>query len=210
MYRRIPRQEEARICEAIGKNIRKAREEMRMTLTDVAKRLDYPKSKLSEIENGKKEPTAILLAIMAELFDVSVLFFYTGNDESVFNEKLFDMRRVLQPLREEMNSHLSRVALEIWAKQFPSAEETANLVEAAENMTAQGLKMIERNRDDAWQDIKGGVNFEIQLKCLRNAVKKHKSSVHYAQRVRKEAAAMANGQQEGAERETEAEAEYGG
>lgn len=186
MYKRIPRQEELRLRRVIGGNIKKARISMGLSLDDVARELDYPKSKLSEIENGDKEAGAILLGMLAELYLVSAAYFYNGQEADIGEEMLFDLKRVSVQMWEEQGKQAAKAMVSIWAAAFPAHQTMENLVGEADEFIRQANRMIQRNYHHAWQDMQGGNNFAIQLGHLQSRVNLAKAALAGRARVERQ------------------------
>jgi len=55
----------------IGKYIKKYREDLGLTQTEVASRANIAQSSLSQFENGSKIPSAVTLKVLAEIFGVT-------------------------------------------------------------------------------------------------------------------------------------------
>lgn len=186
MYKRIPRQEELRLRRVIGGNIKKARVGMGLSLEDVARELGYSKSKLSEMENGLKEPNAVLLGRLAELFLVSPAYFYNGKEADIAEEMLFDLKRVSAAMWLEQGQKAAKAMAYIWAAAFPALKPMQDLVDEVEAFVQQSQRMINQNHDGAWQDMKGGHNFVIRLGHLRQRLNLAKAALHNKKRMDKE------------------------
>ena len=188
MYQRNYTREELNLSIILGKNIRKAREEMNMNLQEVSTALKYPKSKLSEIENGKKIPNAVLLGRLSELFEVSVSFFYTGNETDVGMEKYFDVARMFVSFKKEINTVVALKIKQFCINAFPNQSASEELIQEAEEFAKQARRMIANNNlsDGAWQDMKGGTNFEIKLGHLESKLRVAKDAMHLQKRAKKQ------------------------
>ena len=55
----------------IGKYIKKYREDLGLTQTEVASRANIAQSSLSQFENGSKIPSAVTLKTLSEIFGVT-------------------------------------------------------------------------------------------------------------------------------------------
>lgn len=186
MYERVLKPEERRIRMAIGKNLRIARQEMSMSLDYVAKETGYPKSKLSEMETGKHTPNAIQIGRFAELYNVSPSFFYTGKEAGIGEDKFFDMRRVLKPVRDEMDQYLMQVVTKLCAKAFPAESEAELLLQAVGEFISYSKGLVAKNYSAGWQEIKGGNNFTVKLDQLDYRYRMAQEAMHNKKRADKE------------------------
>lgn len=186
MYQRRLSSIEHDICLKIGKNIRQAREEMGITLREAAKHLNFPVSKLSEIENGKKIPNALILIRMAHYYEVSTSFFYTGDEGDVGRELYFKIARIAAPLRVKLNQCLSDSITQLCTGAIPAQAEMDSLINAVSDFVAQSHRMIQKNQNDAWQEMKGGTNFSIALKQLEHQLAIAKNAVLQQKRAIKQ------------------------
>ena len=65
-------------CTALGRNISKIRKSKGLTLEKLAYEMGISKGNLSDIENGKIDPRASTLALIAEGLSVTVSKLFTG------------------------------------------------------------------------------------------------------------------------------------
>lgn len=188
MFQRKHTREELKFAMILGKNIRKAREEMNMNLQEVSTHLRYPKSKLSEIENGKKIPNAVLMGQLSELFEVSVSYFYTGNETDVGIEKYFDVARMFHSFKTELNAHVALKIKQFCIHAFPNQSASEELIHEVEEFTKQSRRMIANNNapDGAWQEMKGGTNFEIKLGHLESKLLMAKDAMNLQKRAKRQ------------------------
>lgn len=174
IYTRIPKREELKIRAMIGRNIRQARIENKLSLQTVADELGYQKSKLSEIENGKKEPGSVLLFQLADLFLVSPSYFYTGVDVEASEEALFDFSRLCQKVWIQQSKQYAVACYRMLIESSRVDSSIEELISSASELIDKGYKMIERNNDGAWQEMKSGNSFLISLNQLSNKLSQAK------------------------------------
>lgn len=177
MFQREITKSERDICVKLGANIKQAREEMGITLREAAKHLNFPVSKLSEIENGKKVPSALILSKMAYYYEVPVNFLYTGSQSDLGEELFFKFSRYAIPIRQRLNQQLSDAITSLCAVSIPAQLEVDKLVEETEKFIDQSKRLISKNYNDAWQDMKGGANFSIMLGILEKQLDIVKSAL---------------------------------
>lgn len=186
MYQRDYSAEERRLKILIGGNIRKARMNCDMSLGEVAKELNWSKSKLSEIENGQKAVDAILILKFSQLFDVSVSFFYTGVNTSLSEELFFDVSRAIAPIKAEMDKAWNINIAKMCAAAFPANNQVTKMLDDGEALIAQLRRVIQLNEQGAWQDIKGGGNLTIKAEQFAISIKNTRQAVNLARRVKNE------------------------
>lgn len=58
------------LARLVGVNVRRRREELRLTQSDVARAADVNQTYLSDIENGKRSPNLSTVARLADALDV--------------------------------------------------------------------------------------------------------------------------------------------
>lgn len=75
---RDPEKERMELCRSIGQRIKTIRKQKHMTLGDVAKRVGFSNSYLSQIENLKREPSIGTLIKISHVLGVEALFLITG------------------------------------------------------------------------------------------------------------------------------------
>ena len=179
MFQRKHTREELKFAMILGKNIRKAREEMNMNLQEVSTHLRYPKSKI---------PNAVLMGQLSELFEVSVSYFYTGNETDVGMEKYFDVARMFVSFKKEINTVVALKIKQFCINAFPNQSASEELIQEAEEFAKQARRMIANNNlsDGAWQDMKGGTNFEIKLGHLESKLRVAKDAMHLQKRAKKQ------------------------
>jgi transcriptional regulator with XRE-family HTH domain len=75
---RDPEKERLDICRSIGQRIKTIRKQKHMTLGEVAKRVGFSTSYLSQIENLKREPSIGTIIKISHVLGVEALFLITG------------------------------------------------------------------------------------------------------------------------------------
>lgn len=165
-YQRQYSRNEYAIAKKIGINIRKARDEMGMSLEKVAKTINFPKSKLWEIEQGTKIASSVLLVQLANLFDVSVTYFFSGREMSVGEELFFDASRAIAPVKMEMDKFFVNALTHLAATMFPAQVQSELLTQEVLNAVEQFERLLQLNAEGAWQDMKGGQKFESKMRKL--------------------------------------------
>lgn len=186
VYARQYSKEETQIAQRIGRNIRKAREESGLSLDAVAQTLRQPKSKLCEIEQGKKVANAILVARLAELFDVSVAYLYSGRDMTVGEELFFDVNKMIAPIKVKMERDFAIYVAKICAAAFPAENQTQKLCDEMQITIERFQRMIQLNEDGAWQDMKGGRAFETQMNKIAANLNEVRKAISLQRRAKKE------------------------
>lgn len=186
VYARQYSKEETQIAQRIGRNIRKAREESGLSLDAVAQALRQPKSKLCEIEQGKKVANAILVARLAELFDVSVAYLYSGRDMTVGEELFFDVNKMIAPIKVKMERDFAIYVAKICAAAFPAENQTQKLCDEMQITIERFQRMIQLNEDGAWQDMKGGRAFETQMNKIAANLNEVRKAISLQRRAKKE------------------------
>lgn len=169
----------------IGQNIKNARISQNMTLDYVARELRFPKSKLSEVEAGAINLNAVLLGRLADILMVSPSYFFNGKESEIGREKLFDFSRVCQKNWEKATEKYAEACFEILAGAFPASEELEKFLNCSEEFIARSRNLIDKNRDEAWQDMKGGSNFEILLNHFSYHYRMAKQAMHNKRMVDK-------------------------
>jgi putative toxin-antitoxin system, antitoxin component, xre family len=168
----------------LAENIKKARIQSGYTIAQVAEELHRSKGELSQVESNKRPPSALLLGELAELFDVSVAYFYSGHEADVGEEKYFEISRMIIPMRKELDKHAALLIRQYCTKAFPASDEFIKLVDEANTFIQQADKLIGRNYDGAWQEMKGGNHFETSLKHLAHRVRTAREAHHLANRAK--------------------------
>lgn len=162
--------EQERIKRLIGRNIRKARMENHLSLQRVADEIGYSKSKLSEIENGKKEAGSVLLHQLADLFLVSPNYFHEGInpdidlDEDVF----FNFSSICKQVWETQTKSYAKACFEILQLSYDSEKFIENLAQAGFDLIEKSESMIASNLNGAWQEMKYGNAFNRALNIFKN------------------------------------------
>lgn len=75
----------------VGENLRKARENKKLTLRDVAKLIGKDHSYVSKVENGKTRPNLDYLERMAEIYDVDITYFFNAEEIDIPEELVGDI-----------------------------------------------------------------------------------------------------------------------
>lgn len=75
---RDPEKERLDLCRSIGQRIKTIRKQKHMTLGEVAKRVGFSTSYLSQIENLKREPSIGTIIKISHVLGVEALFLITG------------------------------------------------------------------------------------------------------------------------------------
>ena len=180
------KQAERKISLKIGANIRKAREEMGVSLNEMARDLRQPKCKIHNIETGKISCSAPLLAEIAGYLDVSVVYLYSGKEMSVSEELFFDASRTIAPLKLEMDKHFAETLTKFAALMFPVQDKSTSLAQEVMNITAQFSRLVQLNEQGAWQDMKGGQKFEAQMQKLSRLADETTKAATLKNRAKKE------------------------
>ncbi len=184
-YERQYSRKEVIIRQRIGRNIRRAREESGLTLDKVALALRQPKSKLSEIEQGQKAASSILMTQLAELFDVSVAYLYSGKDMGVGEELFFDVNKVVAPIRYEMEHHFAVAVAKLCAAAFPAQSQTEILMRDVKSLIERFDRVVSLN-NELWQEMRGGNNLNIQLNQLKASLNATQQALNLYKRAKKE------------------------
>lgn len=180
------KRDERQVSLKIGANIRKAREEMGVSLNEMARDLKQPKCKIHNIETGKISCSAPLLAKIAQYLDVSVIYLYSGEEMGAGEELFFDVSRAIAPIKKEMDKHFAALLTQYAATMFPNQEKTNVLTDEVLNTVAQFARLVQVNEQTAWQDIKGGHKFEAQMQKLARLADDANRAYSLNNRARKE------------------------
>ncbi|MBN2062066.1 MAG: helix-turn-helix transcriptional regulator [Deltaproteobacteria bacterium] len=92
--------ERLEICRSIGQRIKTIRKQRHLTLGDVAAKVGFSRSYLSQIENLKREPSIGTLIKIAHVLGVEALFLITGGSSDAGQEE--DISIVRQEERKIM------------------------------------------------------------------------------------------------------------
>ena len=74
----------------IGENIKKIRKEKGLPQKEVAAKVGSDQSNYNKMENGKREPSAMVLKKLSDLFDVPVDYFFNPNPKLPKEVKIAD------------------------------------------------------------------------------------------------------------------------
>lgn len=179
VYCKVLSSEQLRIRKLIGRNIKTARIENKFSLQQVAEATGYSKSKISEIENGKKEAGAILLYQLADLFLVSPAYFYTGVDPEIGEDAFFNFSKICQDVWKQQSAKYAQACYEILMLSSKSEKVVENLLICASDLVEKSHRLVQINHDGSWQEMKTG---NIFIKSLN----KFTESLDFAKRVYKE------------------------
>jgi transcriptional regulator with XRE-family HTH domain len=99
----------------VGLRLRKARERRELSQLEVSKRTNINNKTLSRYENGNSEPDYTTLKLLAELYDVSVSFFFEEDNQA---DVIYDLKELLKDKKlswgtEELNEEEKQRAIEI-------------------------------------------------------------------------------------------------
>lgn len=100
--------ERIEICRSIGQRIRTIRKQRHLTLGDMASKVGFSKSYLSQIENLKREPSIGTIIKIAHVLNVEALFLITGSSNNTGQEKDIsvvrkDERKIMPDAFHHMN-----------------------------------------------------------------------------------------------------------
>ncbi len=100
------------VRQALGERLKEAREYVGLKQDDVAKKLQIPRSALSNIEAGSRKVDAIELAHMAKMYQRPVAWFTGGDPSSTPNvsEGVTHLARAAAGLSEQDQKELARFA----------------------------------------------------------------------------------------------------
>jgi transcriptional regulator with XRE-family HTH domain len=134
----------------IGAKFRAARQEKKLSLRELASRADVSPSLLSQIENGRANPSVMTLYNVAEALSVSITYFFPDSDNPQKAPVLVRTDTTASELRAEydtalelpqqrvpkapMITPLSRLSIELkggvrWERLTPSEEEDIQFLE---------------------------------------------------------------------------------
>lgn len=71
------------LAHLVGVNVRRRREELRLTQSTLAKKADVNQTYLSDIENGKRSPNLSTVAKIADALDVTPSYLLAGSAVAV-------------------------------------------------------------------------------------------------------------------------------
>jgi transcriptional regulator with XRE-family HTH domain len=95
------------LASKIGKRVRALRQELGLTMEQLAYSCEFSKGQLSTIEKGLAVPTATTLAVLAEGLEALPLDLLTFPEDSA-REKLIDVTRAAS--RKEIEAALARLS----------------------------------------------------------------------------------------------------
>lgn len=98
----------------VGLRLRKARERSGLSQLEVSKRTNINNKTLSRYEHGNSEPDYTTLKLLADLYDVSVSFFFEEDQ----TDGIYDLKELLKDKKltwgkEELNEEEKQRAIEI-------------------------------------------------------------------------------------------------
>lgn len=183
MYERELNDNEQKMRKIMGQNIRRAREESAFSLREAARELKYPQSNLSDIENGKKVANGLLLGKMAQLYGISVDYFYSGKECGAGEEKYIEAMRIARPLQQQLWGHFVLTFNQLCSTMFPCEDSVNALLRETKELIRQSHRMIAQNHQEAWQDMKGGNAFCQRLEKAERALRFCEEARHLHQRA---------------------------
>ncbi|MBN1934382.1 MAG: helix-turn-helix transcriptional regulator [Anaerolineae bacterium] len=89
---------------AMGQRIRQAREEKGWSQTRLADAIERRRASISDIENGKMVPDAVTLALMAAVFEKSIVYFFPAQWRQAAPEE-----EALSDEEQELLAHFRRI-----------------------------------------------------------------------------------------------------
>lgn len=81
--------------EEIGMRLKEVRKELNLTQDEINKKTGLSIGFISEIENGKKRPSSVLLVFLAEQYNANINYILTGKGNKIFREGLLEKSRKL-------------------------------------------------------------------------------------------------------------------
>ena len=126
----------------LGEAVRKAREEMGMSQEQLAKAIYLRRATLSDIENGKTEPDAGTLSMLAHVLDKHIGYFYPWSlYKELRQEELSPLENeLILHFRDIFDEHLQKVAVN-QVRDLAKFDPTKTLWDAVD------LTIIKKERD---------------------------------------------------------------
>lgn len=97
----------------VGDRLRKARERKGISQLEVSNRTNINNKTLSRYENGKSEPDFSTLKSLAELYDVTIAYFFDENTDEEYDLKELLKDKKVTWGEEELSEEETQRAIEI-------------------------------------------------------------------------------------------------
>lgn len=97
----------------VGDRLRKARERKGISQLEVSNRTNINNKTLSRYENGKSEPDFSTLKLLAELYDVTISYFFDENTDEEYDLKELLKDKKVTWGEEELSEEETQRAIEI-------------------------------------------------------------------------------------------------
>lgn len=97
----------------VGDRLRKARERKGISQLEVSNRTNINNKTLSRYENGKSEPDFSTLKLLAELYDVTIAYFFDENTDEEYDLKELLKDKKVTWGEEELSEEETQRAIEI-------------------------------------------------------------------------------------------------